>query len=206
MRFIKLAMLFLVVSFLSFSTIAQNKSYCKVSSTKFICPENLQVEKNKGSKNLYIGFDSKNKVYVYVFSPDKAMNNDALIEKALENVFSDIYTSKYNNYQIKSSNDFWGNTTWSQYEVGKFAKIGFNKAQNHTLHFQYVQLLLNKHQILAGFVYERFVGENAEEKFNGWTGGGNGSASSNLQELIRSITGEERPKLTPGGPPPPARS
>jgi hypothetical protein len=204
MRFIKLQIPFIALLFLSLHAIGQNKALCKIGSVDFSCPSSLQIDKNKLSKNLFVGFDAKNKVYVYAFSAERTANSDELIEKYLSKVFSNTYSAKYKDYKIKNSNDFWGNSTFSQYEVGKFAKVGFNEEKNHILHFQYVRLLLNEQQIVAGFLYERAAGENAETEFNNWRGGGNGAASADLQEMISNIMGEKRNTLVPGGPPPPA--
>jgi hypothetical protein len=205
MKFAKLQIAFLLLLFLTFHTSAQNKIACKVRQIEFSCPNNLQIEKDN-SKNLFVGFDSKHKICVFAFSPEKEIQSENLINKTLEKAFSSIYSTDYKKYKIKDSKDFWGDSSWSQYEVNKFAKVGFNKEQNHTLHFQYVQLSFNKKQVIVGFIYERFTGETAEEKFDKWSGGGNGGASFNLQQLIINITGEKRPMLTPGGPPPPAGS
>jgi hypothetical protein len=47
-------------------------------------------------------------------------------------------------------------------------------------------------------------GGGAEKFFNDWYGGGNGTVTDALQELIVKITGEKKNTETPGGPPPAA--
>ncbi len=205
MKFFKSQVLFLTLLFLSFQINAQDKSTCQIGSLNFTCPKNLQVKSVEDTKDLFIAIDSKNKIYVYAFSPDKQMSKKTLINESLEKVFKNIYSTDYKEYKIKDSDDFWGDSTWSKYEVSKFAKAGLNEKKQHALHFQYVQILFNKKQIVVGFVYEMATGSNARTEFNDWEGGGNGNATSNLQELIKSITGEKRKMLTPGGPPPPAK-
>lgn len=204
MKYFNPLLLFTLLFFLSFQLNAQEKLNCRLGNFSFVCPENLEKDSTKNSDDFLVALNSKNQIYVFAFTPNQKLETDDLINQALKKAFDKTYSTNYSDYQIKNSEDFWGNATWSKYEVSKFAKVGFNKNRKHTIHFQFVQLSLNDKQIVAGFVYELAVGELSKSRYNNWLGGGNGDASSNLQELIKSITGEVQKTETPGGPPPAA--
>lgn len=187
------------------STIKAKEKTCQSNSLSFPCPRGLQVKSDgKTNDGIFVAYSAADKYGVFAFSPDKALNEENLTGRALKNALQNLYSTKLEDYLWKDSNDFTVDGTFSKYETGKFAKAGFNKNHGHVVHLQYVRLSYKQKDIIAGFVYELEKGGGAQKFFNDWYGGGNGTVTDALQELIVKITGEKKNTETPGGPPPPA--
>ena len=154
------------------------------------------------ANNVFAAFDAKNKIGIYALNPTGGPSEQALIEETLKNALRVLYSSDYQDYQWKDSDDFSDAVKWSKYETARFARVGFDKKSQQTVHLQLVRLSFNQKDVLAGFVYELKRGAGAEQHFNGWIGGGNGDASDALLDLITKITGEKKPEGYPGAPPP----
>lgn len=175
---------------------------CKSNGITFPCPKGFQIKGSDKANNFFVAFDSKNKIGIYVFNPTNALGEQDLIDETLKSALQNLYQGDYKDYEWKNSDDYSGDYTWSKYEAAKFAKVGFNKSKQQTVHAQFVRLSFNQKDILAGFVYDLAKGKTAEREFEGWIGGGNGDASEALQNLVLKITGEAKNDDTPGGPPP----
>lgn len=184
---------------------AKNAAQCKSNKIAFSCPENFQIKNNGKLDNVYAAYNSEQETGLFVFSSVSELSEQNIIEETLKSALQSLYSTDYKDYQWKDSDDYNEDDSWSKHEVSKFAKVGFNKKYNHTVHIQLVRLFIEKKDILAGFVYELEKGSDSERQFKKWLGGGNGNASDSLQELVINITGEKKDKYsTPGGPPPPA--
>lgn len=193
-----------------FSVNGQNKTskpsdkgkVCKTNSVSFPCPKGFIVKINDKSNNVFVAFDSKNKIGIYAFNPIVNLSEQSLIDETLKNALETLYSSNYKDYEWKESEDFSDDSNWSKFETAKFAKVGFNKNKQQTIHLQFVRLKFNQKDTLVGFVYVLENGKEAERFFKEWVGGGNGDASDALQGLVVKITGEKKTDETPGGPPP----
>jgi hypothetical protein len=174
---------------------------CQSNQLSFPCPKGLQV-KSDGKTGVFVAYSAANKFGVFAFAPDKALSVQDLSDEAMKAALQNVYSTKLDDYRWKTSNDFYDDSTFSQYEVGKSAVVGFNKNRGHVVHLQFVRLSYKQKDVITGFVYELEAGSTAEKMFNVWTGGGNGPATNGLQELIIKITGEKKNTETPGGPPP----
>ena len=183
------------------STLTKEK-ICQSNRLSFPCPKDLQV-KSDGKTGVFVAYSAENKFGIFAFAPDKALSEKDLIDQSLQSALQSLYSTKSADYQWKASDDFYDDSKFSQYEVSKAAKVGFNKNRGHVVHLQYVRLSFKQKDIIAGFVYEMESDGDAEKEFNEWTGGGNSQASGSLQELVLKITGEKKTTETPGGPPPP---
>jgi hypothetical protein len=174
---------------------------CQSNSISFSCPKGFQIKSGQSNK-IFAAYDSKTEVGLYALNPTGALSEQDLIDETLKNALQSLYLTDYKDYEWKDSPDYTGDYKWSQYETAKFARVGFNKSKQQTIHVQFVRLAFNQKEILAGFVYELATGKSAEEMFKTWSGGGNGDASDALQDLVIKITGEKKTDDTPGGPPP----
>jgi len=176
---------------------------CQSNRLTFPCPKSLQVKSDgKTNGGVFVAYSPAEKFGVFAFAPDKALSESDLSDEAMKHALQNLYSTKLEDYQWKSSDDFNDGSTFSQYEVGKSAVVGFNKNRGHVVHLQFARLSYKQKDIIAGFVYELEKGNSAEKAFNDWYGGGNGEASDGLHELIIKITGEKKNTETPGGPPP----
>lgn len=176
---------------------------CHSNQISFPCPKGLQV-KSDTKTGVFVAYSPASKVGVFAFAPDKTLSESELSDEAMQAALQNLYSAKLAEYQWKASDDFYDDSKFSKYEVGKSALAGFNKNRGHVVHLQFVRLSFKQKDLIAGFIYEMENGVRAEELFNNWSGGGNGEASEALQELIVKITGEKKITETPGGPPPAA--
>lgn len=174
---------------------------CQTNQLSFPCPKGLQV-KNDGKTGVFVAYSAADKFGVFAFAPDKTLSESDLSDEAMKAALLNIYSTKLEDYQWKASDDFYDDSKFSEYEVGKSALAGFNKTRGHVVHLQFVRLSFKRKDVIAGFVYELAGGIGAEKLFRDWSGGGSGPASNGLQELIVKITGEKKNTETPGGPPP----
>ncbi len=175
---------------------------CKSNNISFPCPKGFVVKNIDKSNSVFVALNSRKKVGIYAFNPTNNLSEQSLIDETLKIALQNLYQTDYKDYEWKDSGDYSGNYSWSKYETAKFARAGFNKSKQQTIHVQFVRLSFNQKDILAGFVYEMENGKNSEQAYKEWFGGGNGDASDALQDLIVKITGETKTDETPGGPPP----
>lgn len=206
MKLFRFISVLLLLTGLVFSVNGQKKSSrstnktCKTNSVAFPCLKGFQVKSSK-SNNVFVAFDAKNKVGIYAFNPTADLSDQNLIDETLKTALQILYGAEYGDYEWKDSQDFNDDSKWSKNETAKFAKVGFNKNKQQTIHLQMVRLKVGQKDVLAGFVYELTNGEEAQSYFRRWGGGGNGDASDALMDLITKITGEKKTDETPGGPP-----
>lgn len=177
---------------------------CHSNQLSFPCPKGLQVKSDGKINSVFVAYSSSGKFSVFAFAPDTTSAAQNSADESLMKALLNLYATKLEDYRWKDSDDFYDDSKFSEYEVRKSAKVGFNKNRRQTVHAQYVRLSYNRQDVIAGFIYELENGGRAEEVFNDWSGGGNGEASDGLQELIIKITGEKKSTETPGGPPPAA--
>lgn len=176
---------------------------CAVSSFSFPCPAGYEIKNAIGSDAPYLAIETKNKITTFAYAPTTKLGEQELILESLSKVFAASEVS-FDKLEKKNSSDFWGDDKWSKYEVSKFAQAALDGTNDKAYHFQYVHLVIEGKQILAGFIYDPVrTGETATAWFERWRGGGNGGATGALNSLILSITKEPR-RTVPGGPPPAA--
>ena len=89
-----------------------------------------------------------------------------------------------------------------KFDTGGGQMMGFNGQSSLLLEYHLIQF--RNQSIIVGYLYVFSKGERAAAHFRSSLGGGNGSAGDECMLMVRSITGEEAPKDSPGMPPAPA--
>ena len=176
---------------------SQNNS-CKVGSVSFICLRASRILNDGRDGSVFIA----NRSGIGLFAmPLNNSTADEALPVALDSTLRRLYSAGYSDYQSKLSDDFSGNDKYSGYEESKSGIVLFNPTLKQFLHIHYVVLALGDKRIIVGFTDVWAKGPEAAASFNEWKGGG-GAGDPELQDLIVSITREERRNETPGGPPP----
>ena len=176
----------------------KNKS-CNVGSVSFTCPQASRILDNGKDGSVFVA--SRSGIGLFAMPLKENSTADEALPIALDSSLRKLYSAGYSDYQGKNSDDFWGNDKFSKYEESKSGIVLFNPTLKQFLHIHYVVLAFSGERILTGFTDVWAKGNAAADSFNEWNGGG-GAGDGELQDLIISITKENKPKEVPGGPPP----
>jgi hypothetical protein len=192
-------LLIVFVTLITFGQGGASNASCKVGSISFTCPESSKILNNGKDGSAFIAVRSGIGLFAMQMKESSTVH-DAL-PVALDSSLRKLYSAGYSDYKAKDSDDFWGNDKYSKYEESKAGIVLFNPKLRQILHIHYLVLDFNGNRIITGFTDVWAKGTEAEASFNEWRGGG-GAGDEELQDLILLMTGEKRPELTPGGPPP----
>jgi hypothetical protein len=208
MKFIRISICGIIVlvscTFATFSQPAKRQANLKCSTNRvsFVCPD-WQFKTAKATDLPFTAYDEQSKTTIFAFAPKTPIKNPDTLRNIASKVVYAVFGKDLAAFDVKQSNDFWGNDKFSKYEKSRLAEVGFCADLEKSIHYHVVNLMKNGQMIIVGFVYEAESGATAKEWFSKWNGGGMMTATYGLQELINSITGEKKKDYeAPGGPPP----